>query len=494
MSLLDLPASVRTLIYEHALVRYECPIDLSYWAARSFQTSDQQQYQARFGMHHCWRRANSYEPHNRTCVCDPLPVALLRVCRTVHAESVAVLYGGNRFVLRGRTFAIGPDSTNDSISDSTLGGNDNHYDNYRLRRLPCTAQFAPLLTTLPLYGLAHMRYLLVRLNCWPCPLGHEEAEFASLYHDNPFEDVDEGGAPGFCRFCSMRSDRSDDPLSLPLVSDKTGQVVPTKNESMIRVWDDVCARLGHALQRHPHHEKQLDLTLICDVDSVEAAERVVAPLMQAILPTTRLKACSMRLGRRRRDAAYTAVARRAVQALTTGVNVSDSEATATTPATSTSQAVTTTNTRHIFPFRRLPAELRIKILEATDISKIKQIFFRSGRQHFRRDSYLSVACCDACTTTRMDCCCPRYYAAVSAHCKCLVLPTGLFEVDRRMYREAAQDLFYSRVTLEYHSDRFDMTLAALRRMTPTTLKTITKLKIIVSTEQFRLWYKPPRDI
>lgn len=147
-------------------------------------------------------------------------------------------------------------------------------------------------------------------------------------------------------------------------------------------------------------------------------------------------------------------------------------------------------TRRAFPFKRLPAELRIKILEYTDLSRVDRVLFFNGRQFFRSTNYLGVACCNACTSSRMDCCCPRYYSSVSAHCKCTMLPTELFKVDRQMYRETAQDLFYSRASLEYFSDSFDFTLRALQRLTPGTLKTITKLKFIITKEQYRMWMKP----
>ncbi|KAL1896750.1 hypothetical protein Sste5346_004383 [Sporothrix stenoceras] len=476
LSFLDLPESARTLVYEYALVRFErnCPIDLSYWQKRSFQTLEEQEYQLRRGMHQCWRRANTYEPHNRTCVCEPLPLALLRVCRTVHSEAVQVLYSENKFVLRGRTFT----------SRLIFGemSYDNHHDDYRLQRLPPAIQFAPLLGEIPLYGLANMRSLLIRLNCWPCPLGHEEAIFTDWYHDNPFEDFDDESAnpTSFCRFCNMRSDRADDPLFLTETEEgaKLTQNL-AKNKAMLKVWDDVCEQLGLALKQNPHDRPQLDLTFICDVDSAEDAERVVAPLKQAVISSagTRLRNCTIRLGRDRQDADYTAVARRTVQTLKTGVEVHE-------------EAGDITDTRHIFPFKRLPAELRIKILEYTDLGRLQRAFFRNGRQFFASTNYMGVACCNACTFTRMDCCCPRYYSSVSVHCKCAFLPTELFKVDRQMYHETAQDMFYSKASLEYHSDNFDITLQALKRMTPNTLKLITKLKFVVSTEQFRMWRKP----
>lgn len=469
LTFLDLPESARTLVYEYALVRFDrlgCPIDLSFWQKRSYQTPEQVRYQERSGMHRCWRRANSHEPHNRTCVCEPPPLALLRVCRQVHTEAVRVLYGENKFVLRGRTF-----TSRVAVNETSY---DNHNDDYRLKRLPPAIQFAPLLGEIPLYGLANMRSLLIRLNCWPCPLGHEEAIFYSGYYENPFRDFDEDSPEtSFCRFCSMRSDRADEPLSLTETAEQ-GKLSDnlTKDKAMLKVWDDVCAQLGLALKKHPQDQPQLDLTLICDVDSAEAAERVVAPLKQAILSTagTRLRNCTIRLGRDRQHVEQTTIARRSARALMTGVDAQEERT-------------------EVFPFQRLPAELRIKILEYTDLSRVNRVLFSNGRQFFRSTNYLGVACCNACTSTRMDCCCPRYYSSVSAHCKCAMLPTELFKVNRQMYRETAQDLFYGRASLEYFSDSFDITLKALQNMTPGTLKRITNLKFIITADQYRMWTK-----
>ncbi|KJR82019.1 uncharacterized protein SPSK_03165 [Sporothrix schenckii 1099-18] len=491
MALLDLPTCVRRRIFEYILVRDDCPIDLSFWASRSYQTPEELQYQQQHGMHQCWRRASQpgqHKPHNRTCVCPAVPVALLRVCRVVHAEAVRVLYGQNRFVLRGRTF---------SLTHGDAGGNDNHDNDYRLRRLPCADQFAPLLMAIPLYGLASMGSLLVRLNCWPCPLGHEETGFTYRYRTNPFEHVEGGVATGYCRFCNMRSDRADEPLVLrpatdgsddsTVAAEDTGAPVPTNDESMMQVWDDVCARLAAALETYPQDKPLLDLTVISDVGSVEAAERVVSPLKRAVLPASRLRDCTIRLGRRRRDFDLKAVAQQAVLALTTGADTR-TNATDTTDTTATQK----TESRHIFPFYRLPAELRVKILEYTDLGRVREVKFRDRRPLFRSTTVLGAPCCSNCTDARMDCCCPRYYASVSAHCTCVILPVELFLVDRQMYREAAHDVLYAKTAFAYESDTFAMTLEALQQLTPATLRRMTTLHIVVSGEQFPLWRKSSR--
>ncbi|CAK7211858.1 hypothetical protein SEUCBS140593_001307 [Sporothrix eucalyptigena] len=459
MAFLDLPQDVRRRIYEHALVR-SCPIDLTYWEARSYQATEYRRIQDNYGIYVCWKRDNHMKPHNRSCVCAPLPVALLRVCRTVHAEAAAVLYGKNKFVIRGRTFANSLDDEEDDADKKVDHRRyDDHYDKYRLKRIPPAIQFAPILAGIPLYGLASMTSLLVRLNCWPCPLGHEEVGMADRFRNNPFEELGDAIAMGYCRVCSMRSDRADYPLSLPpdtsTDEDEEYQRPATKNEAMLL--------------------STLDLTVICDVNSEKAAKRVVAPLMQHILPAARLKACTIRLGRCRRGYALTAIARRTAAALVAGL---------VDPSLETSYMPSSTE---IFPFRRLPAELRVKILQETALGTTKVVRIVNGRQFFPGRIYMDVACCNKCTPTYRDCCYPHYYAGVSAHCQCTILPTELFSVDRQMYREAALDQFYSRVALHLESDRFETTLAFLEQMTPATLRSLARINIKVTKAQYELW-------
>ncbi|CAK7214529.1 hypothetical protein SBRCBS47491_002173 [Sporothrix bragantina] len=502
MSFLDLPPNVRRRIYEYALVRDECPIDLTYWATRSYEKTylDSRNYLG-FRQHQCWRRKNDLPPYIRHCVCERLPVALLRVCRTVFREAAAVLYGGNKFVLRGRTFAsqleqdldLDKHDKRDKLSDvgEKISG-DSHHGSFFMSRVSPTEQFAPLLENIPLYGLAHMTSLLVRLNCWPCPLGHEEVGVPARHRikENPFQSFDDNEKVlGFCRFCSMRSDRADALFSLPSASDSETEESTEydntaarqktaknkkKNAAMLQVWECLCARLAEAVKMPQHQPGQLDLTLICDVTDVKAAERVVAPLTQALVPATRLKACTVRLGRRRRDYALTAFARQTATALVEGAI---SELSSSEP-----------QSKDIFPFHRLPAELRVKILGDTVLGRTRRILFHNGREYTQaKEQYLDRVCCDLCTPTLRDCCCPKYYASFSAHCQCDILPTELFYVDRLMYREAALDQLYSKAVITFQSDQSHMTLAVLESMTPAALRSITKLYFRISSIQYRQW-------
>ncbi|KIH89901.1 hypothetical protein SPBR_00772 [Sporothrix brasiliensis 5110] len=272
-----------------------------------------------------------------------------------------------------------------------------------------------------------MGSLLVRLNCWPCPLGHDETGFTYRYRTSPFEHV-EGGA----------------------AMDGSGD----STVAAAHVW-------GAALKTYPQDKPLLGLTVISDVGSVETAERVVAPLKRAVLPASRLRECTIRLGRRRRDFDLRAVAQQAILALTTGADTrtTATDTTDTTDATATQK----TESRHIFPFYRLPAELRIKILQYTDLGRVGEVTFRDRRPLFRSTIVLGAPCCNNCTAVRMECCCPRYYASVSTHCTCVILPVELFLVCRQMYREAAHDVLYAKTAFAYESDTFAMTLEALGR-------------------------------
>src|SRR3569833_978233 len=131
---LSLPPNVRAKIYKLAGLARPCPIDLGEWAKRSVTVPVDT-------LSRCWRRNMAHKPEWRICHCAPLPVALLRVCRKVHAEAIAVLYGQNHFAIRARA------------------------------RRP---ELLDPLLRMPAAGIAHMTGLLVRLNCWPSPRGHEE--------------------------------------------------------------------------------------------------------------------------------------------------------------------------------------------------------------------------------------------------------------------------------------------------------------------------------
>ena len=73
------------------------------------------------------------------CFCPFFPLALLRVCRSIHHETMAFFYGKNKFQLLAK------------VQDDL-----------------------EVLLTLPGQALMSMTSLLIRLNCWPCLPGYDE--------------------------------------------------------------------------------------------------------------------------------------------------------------------------------------------------------------------------------------------------------------------------------------------------------------------------------
>jgi len=98
-----------------------------------------------------------------------------------------------------------------------------------------------------------------------------------------------------------------------------------------------------------------------------------------------------------------------------------------------------------FRFEDLPKELRLKILEQTNLVPKKhtsstygviQIYGDRGRLYTRRK------CCSQCNDCLESCCCIWQPAAYSRTCICTYLETALFTVNRQMSREA-QEVFFS---------------------------------------------------
>ena len=128
-----------------------------------------------------------------------------------------------------------------------------------------------------------------------------------------------------------------------------------------------------------------------------------------------------------------------------------------------------------FPFEKLPKELRMKILEQTNLAPKKhassaygvlQVFCWNGRL---RDL---GKCCSRCNDCLESCCCLWLPAAYSRTCSCTYPPTALFKVNRQMSCEA-QDVFFSKnlfiLTAPLSSTSFldvlnDTQLARIRRL------------------------------
>ncbi|KAF8179952.1 hypothetical protein K438DRAFT_1842386 [Mycena galopus ATCC 62051] len=354
---LDLPFKARLKIYIFAGLVRACPIDLSVPPGpREPRPSWEDCYyeQRLSGFLSTYDYGNTREGYYSTCICPRLPLELLRVSHEVHVEARQVLASKNRFVLRART------------SDD----------------------LAPLVAVPPAV-LSDMTFLLVRLNVWPCPLGHDDM-------DDELE----------CKICYGK-----------LVEDPVLHSTASAGQAIISCWRDTCAHLAMCIQ------PQLRLTFICDAEDVESAKQVVDPML-AFRP---LAQCTIRLGRQYTLYGLTQLATETAQCLTR----------ATVGATTFPQ------------YDNLPRELRLHILRATHLGCLGDYHPKHHTQRVELGRVLNAnafyqwdtTCCDSCTETYRDCCCPRRRAAFSPGCTCRSVPTELFRVSRQTRTDAIEVFF-----------------------------------------------------
>lgn len=339
LTFLNLPEGARRSIYAMAGLSRPCPIDL---LARD-PRSDNRPRGSR-SCNPCWylkRRRGGWgtrDPEDPMCACPRLPLELLRVSRRIGDEALDVLVSTNRFVVRAR--AGRPE------------------------------MLAPLAVHIPEAHLARMTSLVVRLNCWPCPWGHDETR---KWPRN---------SPNHCCLCSTHNSAADPALSSSC----------SAGLDMLDAWELICARLGSGLR-----PRQLDLTLICDIDPADdgsAASRLLDPL-RCYLPL--LRSCTLRLGRASKERNLARLARKTALAL---VGIGTEE-----PSQNTKP----------FPFDRLPWELKTRILKYTHLGPpslagydpdLERLDVVNGRVLQRRLRYAlshdDRKCCDRCTGTFLD--------------------------------------------------------------------------------------------
>lgn len=317
---LDLPKKVRTAIYYLCLVR-SCPIDL---LGRRDPEDDYRRYTYQ---PECWyqKKQRGMESQllvgERLCNCPRLPLELTLVCRQVRDESLDVLLGANLFLLKPQ-------------SDDKQA-------------------LWPLLT-MPERHLSRMRRLAIRLNCWPCPEGHESIRSAM-------------GPDGSCFLCNTSFDTA-----------------PAPNLNVLSEWKSLCRRLGRTTPGIA------ELTVIYDAKDEARAHDIVDPLIE-FLPT--LRACTLRLGPNPAEG-QAGVAQRTALALT-GAQLEP-------------------QTDKPFPFKKLPWELKLRILEHTHLGipqlggydpNLTRVNVVNGRllkgRVFAKGAF-RVTCCQKCSDTLAD--------------------------------------------------------------------------------------------
>ncbi|VUC32034.1 unnamed protein product [Clonostachys rosea] len=289
-----------------------------------------------------------------------------------------------------------------------------------------------VLLTLPSEGIRALRHLLIRLNSWPCIRGHSLTNMKK----------------GECWVCDDGNISNSDPEV---------SVGNSASEDITAGWLDVCQRLAAIIT-----PGKLHLEFICDVGDLATAEYIIRPLKS--LP--RLRECSIRLGRR---VDYTL--RSLAESTALGL---------TTEETEEKQTVSK------FTFSSLPREIRLRILEFTNLgpggsylSDFSPIRFTAGKYNHEVGAWNMRSavrtCCTKCSFTKLHCSCPLNYASYSKSCACRLLPLELFLVSQQMYVDAAEILFSSNTFL--FSGTYVETMNALKSLPSDSLKQIRRIRL-----------------
>ena len=348
---------------------------------------------------------------------DPPPprsfAGLLLSCRTLYAETSALLYSANRFVIL-----------------------------YSRQR-----SLAPLRSLLPV-SLASIATLKIVLNESSCHHPVDSCDYPPwCCYDGPEYDG-----------CTQQDDCvqhdgnlhnqplvTSNPVSVP-GSTSTTSPIPAV-QAMLLEWHSTAAYVSSLITT-----RQLTLSLVCDLDPrcdnvLEAAQSIIAPL--AHFPS--LKDCHIRLCNTPNSSLQ--------QVAQEGVLQARPEASPLCigPAKTSSSSLTT-----------LPAELRLRILEYTDlITPWGEVTWgRNSRSHGyqiarppctmagedRCPPYILTGCllsrcrCYLCPRPgpglEHGCFCCHRHAASSSGCRCWAPPTGLFLICRALHRDA-EFVFFS---------------------------------------------------
>ncbi|KAH8592272.1 hypothetical protein B0O99DRAFT_630180 [Bisporella sp. PMI_857] len=398
---LDLPEAARLRIYKFSGLVRSCPVDLTPDQASSVTWHSRGDPEARNICYYQLRSSgkNKLGGRFRDCVCERFPTELLLVSKAIYKDAHGVLYGKNKFVLRA----------------------------HQASHLAAIATMTP-------QAISAMTSLLIRLNCWPCPWGHDY-----LHPTKPT-----------CYICSAALEDCDPILDL---NTQDGQ-------EMANLWRKLCSHLFTHIT-----PDQLDLTFICDTGSQSDAEQITAPL--TMLPL--LKKCTIRLGRSP-NPVLNSISRDVSKKLTQEFIPQKS-----------------------FPFESLPRELRLQILNYTHLGALGAYHPKFSVFHVEQNKLIygqseqidRPICCSKCTHTFADCCCPTAYPSYSTSCDCRLMPWDLFTVSKQMQADAFE-VFYSKNIFEFCQDPLT-TLSFFQSLPPSSLPFIHRMKFRFSEEQLEEW-------
>ena len=146
---------------------------------------------------------------------------------------------------------------------------------------------------------------------------------------------------------------------------------------------------------------------------------------------------------------------------------------------------------------RLPKEIRLQILESTDLLSRVQ----STRSHLQyRDGFnvedgvlvpRAVSCCLVCTPSLSACYCPSKGASMSDTCICPAVPISLFSISIGMSIEAA--LIFNSKNRSILSDDFSATRRWLFNLSPTHLQQLRTVEVEVSIDQIFRGLQDPKS-
>jgi hypothetical protein len=338
--------------------------------------------------------------------CPPDPIdfhGLLISCRTIHAEAAALLYSANSFVV--------------------------HHD--APAQLPGLHALGALTET-SLRSISQLKIVLNEAACHNRVTENDISDSCCCQGRDEENDWYDWSASQWCR-----KTHCHDIHQAPLLSDGCAM---SAADDVRRAWHFAAAQLFSRIA-----PGRLALSLVCDIDpqhplAFHLAESILAPLH--LLPRSHLSECRIRLAKTPDGGPLQQLAQDAV-VHTCGLP---------TPVPHAAATATTT-------LASLPRELRVRILEYTDlVTPRRQVAWsrqdrayvllrlrRSEEPPYTTPDELHDAQFFECSRGRPEgCFCRRRHAAFSLHCTCWAPPgPTLFLVCRTLSQEA-QYVFFSR--------------------------------------------------
>jgi hypothetical protein len=346
--------------------------------------------------------------------CPPDPIdfhSLLISCRTIYTEAAALLYSANSFVVH-------------------------HYAPAQLPGLHALGR----LTEPSLRSLSHLTIVLTEAACHNRVTENDPSDSCCC------EGRDDLGLYDWSASRWCRQKHCNDVHQAPLLSDSG--TTSAAADDVRRTWHSAAAQLFSRIA-----PGRLALSLVCDIDpqhprALHLAESILAPL--SLLPRSYLSECRIRLAKTPDGGPLQQLAQdAAVHACGLPTPVPHA-ASSEQPALGAAATVTLTS---------LPRELRVRILEYTDLvtprrqvawSRQDRAYVLLRLRRARDPPYIDL---DELHDTQFfecyrgrpeSCFCRRRHAAFASHCTCWAPPgPALFLVCRTLSQEA-QYVFFSR--------------------------------------------------